>query len=70
MGTESLVELDSQSEVVRWCGSIIQSAKKHGVDPRLAMTIMYVETTHGWYDKFYPDFLEKQSFRCAEVFFL
>lgn len=24
------------------------------------MAIMYMETTHGWYDKLYPDFLEKQ----------
>jgi hypothetical protein len=60
VGTEPLVELDSQSEVSRWCGLIIQSAQKHGVDARLAMAIMYMETTHGWYDKFYPDFLEKR----------
>ncbi len=60
VASEPLIELDSQSEVVKWCGLIIQSAQKHGVDPRLAMAIMYMETTHGWYDKLYPDFLEKR----------
>jgi hypothetical protein len=60
VGTEPITELDSQSEVAHWCGLIILSVKKHGVDSRLAMAIMYMETTHGWYDKFYPDFLEKR----------
>lgn len=47
VGIAPLIELDSQSEVVRWCGLIFQSAQRYGVDPRLAMTIMYMETTHG-----------------------
>lgn len=60
VASEPLIELDSQSEVAKWCGLIIQSAQKHKVDSRLAMAIMYMETTHGWYDKVYPDFLERR----------
>jgi hypothetical protein len=58
INTAPLIEMESQSEVSKWCGLIIQISKKHGVDSRLAMAIMYMETTHGWYDKLYPDFLE------------
>jgi len=60
ISTEPLIELDSQSEVVKWYGLIIQIANKHKIDSQLAMAIMYMETTHGWYDKLYPDFLEKR----------
>lgn len=56
--TAPFVEMTSQSEVSKWCGLIFQASSKHGVDPRLTMAIMYMETTHGWYDKLYPDFLE------------
>jgi hypothetical protein len=59
VGSEPLIEIDSQSKVSRWCSLIIQSAQKHCVDARLAMAIIYMETTHGWYDKLYSDLLEK-----------
>lgn len=47
-------EWDAQSEVSKWCGLIISLANKHKLDPTLVMAIMYLETTHGWYDKIYP----------------
>ncbi len=57
-GSAPWFEADSQSEVGRWCGPIIQISKKHDVDPRLTMAIMYMETTHGYYERLYPEFLE------------
>ncbi|MBL1260939.1 MAG: hypothetical protein COB33_010460 [Thiotrichaceae bacterium] len=57
--TAPIYEIDSKSEVVRWCGLIIHVSERHNVDPRLAMAIMYMETTHGWYEKLYPNMLEK-----------
>jgi len=60
ISTEPLIELNSQSEVIRWRVLIISSAQKHKVESRLAMAIMYMETTHGWYDKLYPNFLDKK----------
>ncbi|WMN64993.1 hypothetical protein [Vibrio parahaemolyticus] len=54
VGRKPLYEIDSFSEVGKWCGLIIHQSKKHGVDPRLVAAIMYMETTHGWYDKVYP----------------
>jgi len=47
-------EWDKQSEVAKWCGLIIGISTKHKVDPNLVMAIMYMETTHGWYDRIYP----------------
>ena len=44
--TAPIYEIDSKSEVVRWCGLIIHVSERHNVDPRLAMAIMYMETTH------------------------
>lgn len=58
VGDAPFYEFDSQSEVHRWCGLIVQLSKKHGIDTRLVMAIMYMETTHGWYDSLYPDWLE------------
>ena len=57
-GAAPWYEVDSKSEVGRWCALIIQISRSHGVDPRLTMAIMYMETTHGYYEKAYPDFLE------------
>lgn len=57
-GSAPWYEVDSQSEVAKWCGVIIQISQKYEVDPRLAMAIMYMETTHGYYEKIYPDYLE------------
>lgn len=57
-GSAPWYEAGSQSEVAKWCGIIIQVSQKHKVDPRLVMAIMYMETTHGYYEKIYPNFLE------------
>ena len=54
VGTEPLYELEVASQVSKWCGVIQALAMKYDVDPNLAKAIMYMETTHGWYDKFYP----------------
>ena len=48
------VEIDGQSQVSKWCGQIINLAKKHKVDANLVMAIMHMETTHAWYDAFVP----------------
>lgn len=58
VGDAPLYEFDSQSEVPRWCGLIIHLAEKYDIDARLVMAIMYMETTHGWYDNAYPDWLD------------
>lgn len=58
-GSAPWFEADSKSEVGKWCGTIIQLSNKYGVDPRLTMAILYMETTHGYYEKIYPDFLEE-----------
>jgi hypothetical protein len=47
-------EIEEASEIGKWCGIIIHLSQKHGVDSRLVEAIMYMETTHGWYDMFYP----------------
>ncbi len=49
-----LYELEIVSEVSKWCGSITQLAIKHGISADLAKAVIFMETTHGWYDKFYP----------------
>lgn len=54
VGAKPLYEFEIASQVSKWCGLIQTLAIKHGVDPNLAKSIMYMETTHGWYDKFYP----------------
>ena len=45
-----IYELDLMSEVKRLDSFIVSSANKWGVDPDLARAIMYMETTHGYYD--------------------
>ena len=52
--TKPIYELESQSEVQKWCGVIFQIAQKHRIDSNLVMAIIYMETTHGWYDAIYP----------------
>ena len=32
----------------------MREASAQGVDPDLVKAIMYMETTHGWYDEYYP----------------
>lgn len=53
-GKRPSVEIDSQSQVDKWCGQIINLAIKHKVDANLVMAIMHMETTHGWYDAAVP----------------
>lgn len=54
VGVKPVYELGSESQVAKYCGVIQQMARKHGVDPTLVMAIMYMETTHGWYDVVNP----------------
>ncbi|MDY0884903.1 hypothetical protein ACFPL7_05740 [Dongia soli] len=46
--------LASYSDVKKYQSQIDYAADKVGVDPRLIRAIMYVETTHGYYDRFNP----------------
>lgn len=54
VGSRPFYELESMSQVNKWRGLIMQIAKRYSVDYTLLIAIMYMETTHGWYDKFYP----------------
>ena len=47
-------EIQRASEVGKWCGIIIGLSQKYDLDSRLVEAVMYMETTHGWYDMFYP----------------
>ena len=49
-GAEPIYELAAFSEVSRHAALIGKAANKTGVDSRLISAIMYVETTHGYYD--------------------
>ncbi len=53
-GAAPLYEIEVASEVSKWCGSITQLALKHSLNAELAKAVIYMETTHGWYDKLYP----------------
>lgn len=44
------IELESQSDVGKWCGQVIQISKRYKIDSELIKAITYMETTHGWYD--------------------
>jgi hypothetical protein len=54
MGAAPFYEWEAQSEVGKWCGMIVNLAMKYRIDPDLINAIMYMETTHGWYDKINP----------------
>jgi hypothetical protein len=49
-GSKPLVELSSFSAVNRHSATIARVARDTGVDARLISAIMYMETTHGYYD--------------------
>jgi len=49
-GNEPIYELTSFSEVNRYSALIDKVAKESGADARLIRAIMYIETTHGYYD--------------------
>ena len=50
VGKKPIHELESQSDVDKWCGLIIQISREYEIDSELIKAIMYMETTHGWYD--------------------
>jgi hypothetical protein len=54
VGVKPIYELESQSGVGRWCGDIALLSRKHNVDPELVKAILFMETTHGWYDAVNP----------------
>lgn len=47
---EPLYELSAFSDVNRYAALIDRIAREIGIDARLVRAIMYVETTHGYYD--------------------
>ena len=47
-------EDNEYSQVMKLCGSIITLAQKHKVDSEMVMAIMHMETTHGYYDGYFP----------------
>lgn len=49
-----LIEICSQNTVYKYNNIIKIEAYKQDVDPDLIRAIMYIETSHGWYDKFAP----------------
>ena len=49
-GGEPIYEIAAFSEVRRHAATIDRVARETGVDGRLIRAIMYVETTHGYYD--------------------
>jgi hypothetical protein len=49
-----LHELPNKSVVGKYQSLIQEAAEKTGVDARLISAIMFIETTHGWYDQFNP----------------
>jgi len=53
-GAAPWYEMEIASEVSKWCGLIHVAASKHRIDVDLAKAIIFMETTHGWYDMFYP----------------
>lgn len=49
-GSEPIYEFSAFSEVIRHSANIDKVSKELGVDPTLIRAIMYMETTHGYYD--------------------
>jgi len=49
-----LIEICSQNTVFQYDNIIKIEAYKQDVDADLIRAIMYIETSHGWYDKFAP----------------
>jgi hypothetical protein len=54
VGIKPFYELESQSDVGKWCGQIILISRRYKIDSELVKSIMYMETTHGWYDAVNP----------------
>ena len=53
-GSKPFIELHDKNEVQKWMLLILLYSKKHNLDPDLVKAIMYMETTHGWYDAINP----------------
>ncbi len=49
-GAEPLYEISAFSSVLRYSAQIDRVAQEVGIEPRLIRAIMYMETTHGYYD--------------------
>ena len=49
-GDKPFYELKGESQVAAFTSMIEAEALRQGIDPNLAKAIMYMETTHGWYD--------------------
>lgn len=60
-------ELPEKSEVRRYDYYIRRSARRHGMDVDLVRAIVYMETTHGWYDEVTGLLIEPQSLRPMNV---
>jgi RHS repeat-associated protein len=59
-GSEPLYERPGESPVHLFSPEIDQAARETGVDGRLIRSVMYMETTHGWYD-FLPAIFDRNS---------
>lgn len=49
-GSEPIYEISAFSTVNRYAATILSAAKDKGIDSDLICAIMYMETTHGYYD--------------------
>lgn len=49
--SKPLIEKHAKSQVGKYDNLIEKEAEAQNVDPDLVRAIMYMETTHGWYDK-------------------
>lgn len=56
----------SQEEVTRFDGWIQEATRKSSIDPDLVRAIIWLETTHGWYDRYVPG--EIKSIRPMNVY--
>jgi len=52
-GSEPLYELSMFSSVKDNISYINEAGKKYGIEPNLIKSIIYMETTHGYYDKLF-----------------
>ncbi|WP_374581710.1 NBR1-Ig-like domain-containing protein [Pseudoduganella sp.] len=58
---EPFYEWRMQEQVTKYSGLIDERSAKYGVDPNLVKAIMYMETTHGWYDSWVAPFQKNTS---------
>ena len=61
VSTEPFYEWRMQEQVTKYAPIIDSMAGKYGVDADLVKAIMYVETTHGWYDAWAAPFDANKS---------